>query len=121
MIFFGKKMSCYDMLFIKEVLQIIEEYTPRLHYYTEFVREWYNEIRVYCEMTVRLNQNITTDDDYSNTPYGEMVSLMIWQYRFDEEFDGLPLTIRLCELADQRDTVIRNHQDQDHRIHHRFP
>ena len=108
------------MMFIKEVLQIIEEYTPRLRYYTDFVRDWYNEIRVYCEMMVRLNQNITIDDEYSNTLYGERVSLMIWQYRFDAEFTGLPLTIRLCELADQRDSVIQNYQD--HRIHHnRFP
>lgn len=105
------------MMFIKEVLQTLEEFTPRLNYYTEFVREWYNEIRAYCEMTIRLNQN-TIIDEYMNTPFGEMVSLMIWQYRFDEEFEGLPLTIKLCELADQRDSVIQNHQDQNH---HRFP
>ena len=111
-------MSCYDMIFIKEVLQTIEEFTPSLRYYTEFVREWYNEIRAYCEMIVRLNQN-TTIDDYMNTPFGEMVSLMIWQYRFDEEFEGLPITIKLCELTDQRDSVIGNHQDHNH--HQRFP
>ena len=110
-------MSCYDMMFIKEVLQTIEEFTPSLQHCVEFVREWYNEIRAYCEMVMdRFNQNIF--DEYMNTPFGEMVSSMIWQYRFDEEFESLSLTIKLCELADQRDSVIQNHQDQNH---HRFP
>jgi hypothetical protein len=111
-------MSCYDMMFLKEVLQTIEEFTPSLQHYTEFVRDWYNEIRSYCEMTLRLNHDEVMDD-YLNTPYGEMVSSMIYQYRFDREFTGLPITNRLCELADQRDSVIhsviQNHQDQNHR------
>lgn len=111
-------MSCYDFMFMKEVLQTIEEFTPSLQHYTEFVRDWYNEIRSYCEMTLRLNQNAVIDD-YMDTPCGDMVSSMIWQYRFDPEFTGLPITNRLCELADQRDSVIQNHRDQNHR--HRFP
>lgn len=112
-------MSCYDMMFVKEVLQTIEEFTPRLCYYSEFVRDWYNEIRVYCEKMVRLNQNATFVE-YMDTLFGETVSSMIWQYRFDEEFEELPINIKLCELADQRDSVIRNHQDRNHH-HHRFP
>lgn len=105
-------------MFMKEVLQTIEEFTPSLQHYTEFVRDWYNEIRSYCEMTLRLNQNAVIDD-YMDTPCGDMVSSMIWQYRFDPEFTGLPITNRLCELADQRDSVIQNHRVQNH--HHRFP
>ena len=111
-------MSCYDMMFLKEVLQTIEEFYQSLEHCSEFVRNWYHEIRSYCEMTLRLNENAVFDDEYLNTPCGEIVSAMIWQYRFDEEFEGLPLATRLCELADQRDSVIQNHQDQNH---HRFP
>lgn len=104
-------MSWYDRGFILEVLHTIEAYHRRIIRYPEFVRDWYTEIQRFCEMTLNQNEQY---EIYENTAEGEILSCMIWQYRFDELFERLALNKRLCMLADQRDSVIQNHQDQNH-------
>lgn len=107
-------MSWYDKEYILEVLHTIEEYQQRMMRYPEFVREWFNEIFRFCQMS--LNQN-EPHEMYENTAEGEILTCMIWQYRFDDLFERRGLNKRLCMLADQRDSVIQNHQDQNHQNH----
>lgn len=99
-----------DKTFVTAVLKVIEEYEALLPSLPPFVAEWYNEIKTYCLIELRVYYNHLPPgcDEYKNTLPGEMVSIMIWQYNFDEDFNN-PIQHILVDLAKQRDMVIQNH------------
>ena len=110
----------YDGRFLNNVLHLIEEYNSEIDNYSEFVKNWIEMIRGYCILMQNLHTN-ETNNIYENTDEGETLSNMIGQYRYDQEFATNLLMMRLCELADQRDDIIHNHQnhlDQNHQHHH---
>ena len=99
-----------DKTFVTSVFHVIEEYESLLPSLPTFTREWYNDIKMYCIMELRVFYNHLPSDchDCLNTPPGEMVSNMIWQYNSDEEFNN-PIQHSLVDLAIQRDMAIQNH------------
>lgn len=107
----------YDRKFISDVFNTIEKYETRLKHYPEFVKNWFDEIKSYCEMVLHASSN-ETEFNYEISVDGEIVSDMICQYRYDEEFAKKALNIKLCQLVDARDIVIRNLRDQNHQSLH---
>lgn len=108
-------MSCYDFLFVKEVLHTIEEFLQHINQFNDFARSWIQEIYNFCQLSS--DQNVFYEIEgrnlsyYANTSSGEILSYMIYQYRFDEDFNEAKNVMeRLYNLADQRDIIIRNHQ-----------
>ena len=100
-----------DKTFVTAVIHVIEEYEALLPSLPRFTAEWYNDIKMYCIMELRVFYNrLPPDcDEFINTPPGETVSNMIWQYNFDEDFNN-PIQHSLVDLANQRDmsVVIQN-------------
>lgn len=98
-----------DKTFIENVFKVIEEHEALLPSLPPYTMEWYSDIKTYCLMELRVYFNQLPPDcnDYLNTFPGEMVSDMIWQYNFDEDFNN-PIQHTLVDLANQRDMVIQN-------------
>lgn len=110
--FFVKKMS-YDQSFLYNVLQVFEDYKEAEEVLPDFVKEWYRKIASYCRTELDVffrplsDQELNENEFYDTLP-GDMVSCMIWQYRFDQLFQN-DITNKLGELCDQREDVMRNH------------
>lgn len=96
-----------DRTFITAVFNVIEEYETLLPSLPPFTREWYNDIKMYCLMELRVFFNRLPPDcnGCRNTPPGETVSNMIWQYNSDEDFNN-PIQHRLVDLANRRDMTV---------------
>ena len=98
-----------DKTFIENVFKTLEEYEALIPSLPRFTKEWYNDMKAYCLMELRVYYNHLPSEcnDYLNTLPGEMVSNMIWQFNFDEDFNN-PIQQTLVDLANQRDMVIQN-------------
>lgn len=106
------KMS-YDRSFIQNVLDLLDQHHGELQTFPESFQGWYTYIHDACETFLERFTNRPHWREYKNTMEGEVVSLWIHQYRYDEDFQS-ELMDRLWELAEQRDDVISKHNPHPH-------
>lgn len=112
-------MSVYDKDFTQNIIQTINEHIHELDHCPDHVKDWFNEIKHYCELSLDLFFNDIPQDTpfYANTPVGETLSAMTFQYRFDDDFN-IPLTRILFDIGLERDVIIQNHLPQTPFPHH---
>lgn len=102
----------YDVRFLSQVKNLLE--THKLNQFPRRVSGNFWELLTYIDNFLIYwdeyypPESTTT---YTNTPVGKTVSKWINEHRFDNEYVDLPLNQALVNLADERDKIIAEHNN----------
>ena len=99
-----KNFCCYDEKFLNHIITTIGNNAVELEMAEPFVKQWYEDILLYCKSEIKLYYSKLPSDFYyyTSTPPAEQVTDMIWQYHEDEDFNFLDLTKELITLVNKR-------------------